>query len=121
MESISCEPPQTGPLAVVDPRRAVGRLLLSAVAGLMAAALLPAHFGWAVRAVFGWCVAATMLLALAWFVITSSGVQQTRQRCGNDDPGRFLVWVVVIIACSFSLFAAAGLMQHSRDVSRHAG
>lgn len=122
MDSLRVTPSEEAhPLGFIDPRRAVGRLVLSGVAGACSAGAIPSHFGWAVRSVAAWCVAATLLLALAWRSIVTSDVEQTRSRCGRDDPGRFFVWVLVVVGCSFSLFAAAGLMQHSRELSAHGG
>jgi uncharacterized membrane protein len=113
--------PPSHPLGFIDPRRAVGRLMLSGAAGLACGALIPASLGWAVRGVGGWCISATLLLVLAWRVMIQSDVEETRVRCATDDPGRLLIWVVVVVGCSFSLFAAAGLMQHSQLVSHRGG
>jgi len=123
VETLPAKPPvlPAHPLAFIDPRRSLGRVVLSGIAGLATFALIPASFGWAIRSVGGWCIAASILLALAWRVIIVSDVEQTRFRCGTDDPGRLLVWVVVVVGCSFSLFAAAGLMQHSARVSQQGG
>jgi uncharacterized membrane protein len=122
MESLSLGPPQRfGPFALLDPRWAAGRVVLSAIAGVIGALAIRPHFGWAVRAVSGWCVGATLLLTLAWVVILSSNAEHTRRRSVQDDPGRFLVYVVVVVASSFSLFAAVGLMQHSQKMSAHPG
>jgi len=104
---------------VVDPRRALGRLVLSAALGVASVFLLPATLGWAVCTVAGWCVGGTFLLTLAWVAIVRSDVNLTRTRCSQEDPGRFLVWVVVVVASLFSLFAAVGLLQHSKEMSEH--
>lgn len=109
------------PFWYVDPRHTAGRLTCSIGAGVLIGALEPRHLGWAVRVVSGWCVAATLLLALAWVVIANSDVHRTRLRCRYEDPGRLLVWVVVVIGCSFSLFAAGGLMQNAHGLSARGG
>ncbi|MBS2031744.1 MAG: DUF1345 domain-containing protein [Deltaproteobacteria bacterium] len=103
-----------------DPRRAVGRLVLSVAVGVVAAMLIPQTLGWAVRAVAGWCAGGTFLLVAAWVVIVRSDVAVTRMRCSQEDPGRFLVWVVVVVGSLFSLFSAVGLLQHSKEMSQHA-
>lgn len=115
---LDAEPAYPGSaLWFIDPRHTVGRLTCSVLAGVLAGTLLPGALGWAVRVVSGWCVAATLLLALAWVVIANSDVHRTRLRCRYEDPGRLLVWVVVVVGCFFSLFAAGGLLHNAHDVT----
>src|SRR5437868_1727998 len=102
--------------AVSDPRQARLRLLLGGVAGAVAAEALPAHFGWALRAIAGWDVTAIVVGALCWWIIMHHDAEGTRQRAGSEDPGRNTVWVIVLVASAFSLFAAAVVLRNARHL-----
>jgi uncharacterized membrane protein len=63
-----------------------------------------------------WDLAGLMLVALAFFIITRSDARETRRRAASNDPGRRVVWSVVLVASTFSLFAAALVLREG-----HAG
>lgn len=80
-------------------------------------AALPSGYGLPVRAVAGWDAGALVMLILTWWVIVRSGPRQTRRRAATQDPGNTAIWVLVLISCAFSLFAAAVLLRHARNVA----
>ena len=99
-----------------DPRQARGRLLIALGVGAAVALLVPARLGSALRAVAGWDAAAFCMGALAWAVIfhTANDVKRTRRLAAEEDPGRRAVWMIVVLACVFSLFATAVVMRGAR-------
>jgi uncharacterized membrane protein len=97
-----------------DPRQARGRLLVAFVAGIATFLAIPAHFGVALRAVTGWDAAALTMGALGWWLIVRGDAEETRCRAAADDPGRRLVWLLVILASGFSLFATAIVLRGAR-------
>jgi len=109
------------PFGLHDPRGAVGRVLLSTLLGATAGVLWTTRFGWATRVVVGWDVGALSLLGMVWFLICGSNPVATRCRAAAADPGRTIVWLLVLGASSSSLFAAAGLMRHARVVAPEGG
>ena len=102
-----------------DIRRARLRLLCALVAGA-ATSLLLARFlavGWAVEAVAGWDVAAVTFLALTWWIIARSDAKETQRRAAAEDPGRNAAWALVLLASTFSLFAAVVLLRRAKALA----
>src|SRR3954471_7709375 len=87
-----------------DPRQARAWLALGFAAGVVTALAIPARFGTALRAVAGWDTASVVMNALAWWIIARFSPAETRQRAADDDPGRTLVWALVLIASAASFF-----------------
>ncbi len=54
----------------------------------------------------GWNAAGATLLALAWVLIATADEKTTEERAGSEDPGRTLVYVIVLVASVVSLLAA---------------
>jgi uncharacterized membrane protein len=77
---------------------------------------LSAHHGPAVRAVAGWDAGAFTLLVLVWWVIVGSDQKQTQCRAAAADPGRTVAWLLVTMACAFSIFAGSYVMRHARSI-----
>ena len=99
------------------PHAAIGRVLIALAVGFATSLLLPARMGLPTRVVAGWDVGASTLLATLWFVILKTDPERTRCRAAVVDPGRTAVWLLVLGASAFSLFAAAGLMRHARTIA----
>ena len=92
------------------------RLGLALFAALCTALAMHGH-GLAVRAVAGWDAGATALLAMTWWIIATSGAHRTRRRAASQDPGRTVIWFLVIVSSVVSLFSAAGLLRSARHVA----
>src|SRR5256885_9389447 len=97
----------------LDPRGAAVRFGLAIVLGIGTAFFLsPAH-GWVVQAVAGWDVAALTQIVLIWSIIWPSDADETQCRAALADPGRTMVWLLVLAASCFSLFAGTVLLRHA--------
>ncbi len=97
----------------LDPHRALLRSFFGLIAGLAAAALtLPRPWPYAV--LVGWNAAGMVLLALSWLPIATADAEATRRRAGSEDPGRTLVYAIVVAASAASLFAAFVLLRRAR-------
>jgi uncharacterized membrane protein len=70
-----------------------------------------------VATLLGWDVAGLVLLALSWAVILPATPASTRYRAGAEDPGRTLVYVLVVITSTVSLLAATVMVGRARDLS----
>ncbi len=105
----------------IDPRRAINRLFLSGGAGLAAGMLASPRLPTPVATLLGWDVAAIVLLTLSWSVILPASPASTRSRAGAEDPGRTLVYVLVIITSAASLLAATLMVGRARDMSPELG
>ena len=85
--------------------RARPRLLLSAVAGLLAFALLPASFAPSTRALLTWDFGAGLYLALAWIMVGRATVEHMRWRARLQDDGAAAVLFLTVAAAIASLAA----------------
>jgi uncharacterized membrane protein len=97
-----------------DPRRARARLTIALVAGAVTALAIPGRFGLPMRIVAGWNAGALAMGLLAWWLILRASPEETRRRAAADDPGRHVVWVIVILASGFSLFATTVVLREAR-------
>jgi uncharacterized membrane protein len=72
------------------------------------------HLGVALRLVAAWNAFAFVLLSFVWAMIWSCDATDAKRRARSDDPGRTLIWVVVLIASIFSFFASGYVMRQAR-------
>jgi uncharacterized membrane protein len=96
---------------LIDPRGAVLRVVVSMMTGSLAAALATWR-GVSLPLLFGWNVAGATMLLLAWLLIAHSDEKMTQERAGAEDPGRTLVYAIVLVASLVSLLAAFQLTRH---------
>jgi len=87
-------------------------LLVGSVTGIGAPSL-----GWAIHIVSGWDAAGLTLLGLAWWQIYHETSVETRKHAAKDDPGRRLVWLIVLLASTISLFAAGFVMRKAHTIA----
>jgi uncharacterized membrane protein len=113
------EQPSHFPLAIA-PRTAGRRLLLSVVAGLLFGGVMGLgipSLGWTVHIVAGWDAAGLTLLVLAWRQIYHGDAAETRRYAAKEDPGRTVVWAIVLLASAVSLFAAGFVMRRAHAIA----
>jgi uncharacterized membrane protein len=104
----------------VAPYTAGRRLLVSAAAGLAVGSVFgigAPSLGWAIHLVSGWAAAGITLLSLAWWRIWHDSAAETRRRAAAEDPGRTLVWIIVLLASLVSLFAAGFVMRRAHSMT----
>jgi uncharacterized membrane protein len=98
----------------IDPHRALLRFVLATLTGL-AAGLMARDLFPGLEILIGWNAAGMILLVLSWLPIVRSDEVATQERAGSDDPGRTLVYALVIIASAASLFAALSLARRAAN------
>ncbi|MEO7111663.1 MAG: DUF1345 domain-containing protein, partial [Polyangiaceae bacterium] len=97
-----------------DPRRALGRLAVAVAIGVVISVLLSSHT-WQLRALAGWDVAGLVLAVLAWLVVIKSSAAKTARLAAREDPGRTLVWIIVLIVSLVSMFSAGYVLRISKS------
>jgi uncharacterized membrane protein len=106
----------------IDPRRALTRVGLSGAIATAAYLLAAGRVPVTPAALIGWDAGGLALLALSWSIITNADAVVTRDRAGSEDPGRTLVYVIVVFTSAASLLAATFLSRSARalppDLSR---
>jgi len=104
----------------IAPYTAGRRLLISAGVGVTLGCVIGLGVpsaGWAIHLLSGWDAAGVTLLALAWWRIGHETSVDTRRHAAADDPGRRLVWLLVLLASTVSLFAAGFVMRRARGIA----
>jgi uncharacterized membrane protein len=95
-------------------RRGVVRLAASAAAGVLTATSLSKCGVAGLHHVAGWDVGSIVFAGLGWLRIMTMDAANTRQRAAAEDPGRTMVWVLVLAASAFSLFATLAVLRNAR-------
>jgi uncharacterized membrane protein len=95
----------------IDTRRALVRVGMSLATGMAAYLALLGRLPTTAAALVSWDTFAMVLLALSWSGITSADAKATRERAGSEDPGRTLVYVIVVLTSSVSLLGATLLVR----------
>jgi uncharacterized membrane protein len=104
----------------LDFRRATPRLLLAVLVGVGTTWFWPDWHSLPVRVVAGWDAGSLALLGVVWGVILTGDPRKTCDRAAAEDPGRTVVWVLVLVASTISLFAGAVVMRHAYRIEpRH--
>ena len=98
------------------PRRALARVAVSLLAGALSFAFLVPHLPVSTAALVGWDAAGLALLAISWGLIGGSDARSTRERAAAEDPGRTVVYVIVVLASAASLLAATVLVRGLRGL-----
>jgi len=102
-------------IATHDPHAALVRILYAAITGALAGFLAWGQ-GLAFGLLVGWNAAGLVLLGLSWLPIAQSSPESTQMRAGAEDPGRTLVYVVVLFASTVSLLAAVVLSRQAKTL-----
>jgi uncharacterized membrane protein len=98
-------------LPPIDPHRALVRVAISCAVGAAAFGLAALQIRPTGAGFIAWDVFGLVLLALSWTGIARADARDTRHRAGAEDPGRTLVYVVVVLASAVSLLGATLLVR----------
>ena len=90
---------------------------MSLAVGVAAYLVLQRRLPTTAAALVSWDTFAMVLLALSWSGITSADARATRERAGSEDPGRTLVYVIVVLTSSVSLLGATLLVRDPRALA----
>jgi uncharacterized membrane protein len=103
----------------LHPRQALGRIAIASASALLAGALLSIRVPAAVAALGGWDLGGFTLLGLAWARIAGADATVTQRRAAVEDPGRTLVYVLVLCSSAVSLLAATPLARAKGIAPQH--
>src|SRR5258708_2304603 len=84
---VSSSPKSQRAFPPVDPRSALGRLLIPLAVGLIAGIELPGRLSWPFRITIGWDLGALLMLGLIWLFVMTTQSTTTRCRAAAADPG----------------------------------
>ncbi|MEJ7734553.1 MAG: DUF1345 domain-containing protein [Polyangiaceae bacterium] len=104
-------------LARFSPRHAHSRMLVALAAGATTAGLVSPVCTLPVIVLAGWLAGGVAMLAMAWAVIWVADARMTKARAAAEDPGRRLVYGVVVLTSIVSLFAAVALARKAQSIA----
>jgi uncharacterized membrane protein len=87
------------------------RVGISLIAGTAALLAVSSRIPIRAATLVSWDTFGLVLLALSWNGISSADAKATRERAGSEDPGRTLVYVIVVLTSSASLLGATLLVR----------
>lgn len=102
----------------LDPRSVRNRLILAIAMGVATWCAVPWRIAATTRALLTWDVAGFVLVGVAGLIITRSDARETRRRAAAYDPGRRVVWIIVLVASTLSLLAATIVVRQGREGTR---
>ncbi|HEX3763654.1 MAG TPA: DUF1345 domain-containing protein [Kofleriaceae bacterium] len=94
------------------------RLILAIAAGAVAWIVTPLRIAVTTRALLAWDIAGVVLAGFAGLIILRSDARETRRRAAAYDPGRRVVWILVLVASTLSLLAATIVVRQGRPDTR---
>jgi uncharacterized membrane protein len=100
-----------------DPRRALARVAIAFATGALSMLVASTWVPIIAAGLLGWNVAGFVLLGLVWWLLfLKLDDVETRKLAGDEDPGRTLIYVIVVIASTASLVAATLLVHQGRKL-----
>jgi uncharacterized membrane protein len=102
---------------VLDPRQARARFAIAALAVVIGALTAAREYGWVLRALSSFDAGVLTFLCFDFLIIFGSDAIETRRRAGSDDPGRTLIWVIVLLGSIVGLFAAAFVLRRAHTLA----
>ena len=107
----------------VEPPHALARAAISISAGAAVGLglLIGLRLSWRLAALTAWDAGGLTLLVLAWLTIAMSSAERTRKRAGADDPGRTVVYLIVLLSSGASLLITTALVRRARLIAGSEG
>jgi len=93
------------------------RLYYSALAGIVALALLPTSWAPSLRGALAWDLSAAIYLALAFKVMLTCKGETIRARAARQDDSRVVILIIILLAITASFIAIAGLLTAAKAAS----
>src|SRR5205823_11743485 len=108
---------------LIQPPHALARAAVSISAGAAVGLglLIGLRLSWRLAALTAWDAGGLTLLVLAWLTIAMSSAERTRKRAGADDPGRTVVYLIVLLSSGASLLVTTALVRRARQSAGREG
>jgi uncharacterized membrane protein len=101
-----------------DPRRAGMRLVASVAVGIVAYLVSPGGYVWLTRLLIAGVAGGATLLGLAMAIIFTADAEETKRRAAAEDPGRTIVWLIVLVVSALTLFTATFVLHEAKTFPR---
>jgi len=101
----------------LDPRQARGRLIITGLATLLGAVTVAREYGWVLRSLTAFDAGVLTMLLFDFIIIFGTRADVIRTRAAAEDPGRTLIWVIVLLGSAVGLFAAAYVLRRAHSLA----
>jgi uncharacterized membrane protein len=101
----------------LDPRQARGRLIIAALTTLLGSVTVAREYGWVLRSLSAFDAGVLTLLLFDFIIIFGTKTDVIRKRAADEDPGRTLIWVIVLLGSAVGLFAAAYVLRRAHSLA----
>lgn len=98
-----------------DPRSAGTRIIYALIVGAVAWLLAP--YAGVPRALIAGDVAGAVQLAVSIWIIVSSDAPETARRAASVDPGRTVVWFIVLAVCAATMASATFVLHSAKHLA----
>jgi uncharacterized membrane protein len=92
-------------------RSAKTRLVIAISLSVVAYLITPHMKSHLLRLLIAWNVGTWIEIVMTWWIILRSNSRTTKVRASGNDPGRFIVHVIVLFSAALSLVASIALMR----------
>jgi uncharacterized membrane protein len=79
------------------------RLMIAAVAGVVAFYLWPLTWPFAMRSAIGWDLGVTVFLALTLLAVGDAAPERLRRRASQQDSKMWIILAIIVVAAATSL------------------
>ncbi len=100
-----------------NPRHALARVAIAVASGAAAYAVAQTRLGNPTAALMGWDAAGGVLLGMSWALFATADAALTRSRAADEDPGRRLVYFIVVFTSLVTVLAATALVGTVHDLA----
>ena len=102
-----------------DPLGAKGRLLVALLVSLVVLLIVPSSHV-IVRVLAAWDAGALVMIMLAWWIMLRSNPELTQMRASTEDPGRYGVFLIVLVSSLASIAAGVLVLRDSGTMAPNA-
>jgi uncharacterized membrane protein len=100
----------------LNPRHALTRVAVSLATGAASYAVAARFLPSPAAPLLGWDAAGLVLLGMSWALFATADADLTRTRAADEDPGRRLVYFIVIFSSVVSILAATAMVATIHDL-----
>ncbi len=93
------------------------RVLLAALAGCIAAFVLPNRLPGSICTAIAGDIAALVYLALAFHAMATHSAELLRKRAAQEDDGAVVILIIVLVAIAFSFWSIFGVLNEAKHMS----
>ncbi|AYD47095.1 DUF1345 domain-containing protein [Arachidicoccus soli] len=101
----------------VNKLSALQKLVISIFSGVLAYFLFPMKP--LLHLVFSWDIVCICLLVLTWITFFTTPIQQIRLQAQKQDDSRIIIFILILIATSFSMFSVVEMIVGSSTENRY--